>query len=64
MKIKAPNDFWKWANDNFISILRVNKWYNNQRASNLIGFINDLNSRVVGIPIIRQIRVKNGKNYF
>jgi len=45
--------------NNFTSFLRINEWYNKQRAYNLIGYINDFNSRLVGFSIMRQIRVKN-----
>jgi hypothetical protein len=41
--------------------MRVEKWYNNEMPFGLAGFLDDKNSRIIGYPLMRQLRVKNSK---
>lgn len=39
--------------------MRARSWYNGDRAENLYGYINDKTTRLIGWPMMRQIRVKS-----
>ena len=43
--------------------LRANTWYNKEQPYGLAGYINDFSSRMIGYAALRQLRVKNSKNF-
>ncbi|CAF1667019.1 unnamed protein product, partial [Adineta ricciae] len=43
----------------FVSNIRAQQWYNGDSPRNLSGFINDKTNRLIGWPIMRQLRVKS-----
>jgi polycystin 1L2 len=52
------NDYWSWLEESFVSNVRAQEWYNGDSPRNLSGFINDKTNRLIGWPIMRQLRVK------
>ena len=53
------NEYWTWIEGHFVESIRARKWYNNQPAWNLSGFINDKSNRLIGWPTMRQLRSKS-----
>ncbi len=39
--------------------LRAQQWYNGESPRNLSGFINDKSNRLIGWPVMRQLRIKS-----
>lgn len=54
------NDYWKWLQESFVWNIRAQSWYNGEVPLGLRGFIDDKTNRLVGWPVIRQLRVKPG----
>jgi len=63
-KMSTVDEFWSWTRASLSENLRAQKWYNNKPPYGLAGYVNDLNSRIIGYAIMRQIRVKNGNYIF
>ncbi|RXG55683.1 Location of vulva defective 1 [Armadillidium vulgare] len=59
-KVKTSNEYWLWAKS-ILSELRAQDWYNGAPPYGLRGFLNDRASRIMGYPIIRQVRTKRYK---
>jgi hypothetical protein len=55
------DDFWYWLDRHLLSGLRASNWYDGQAPVGLPGYLNDKNSRMISYPVMRQIRVKDGK---
>lgn len=60
-QISKEDDYWKWAKSQFIESVFAGKWYNG-KAESVEAFIGNKRSLLVGMPRIRQLRVKPGKN--
>ncbi|UJR24498.1 hypothetical protein I4U23_005873 [Adineta vaga] len=58
-QIKTIDDCWSWLENSFSENIRAQKWYNNQPARYLAGFINDKSNRLIGWATMRQLRVKS-----
>ncbi|KAF2354580.1 PKD/REJ-like domain [Trinorchestia longiramus] len=58
-KAFTTNEFWAWTKKVLMNEIRVQRWYNNKVPYGLRGFLNDKANRIVGYPIIRQVR--NGR---
>lgn len=58
-QIQKIDDFWIWINNDFFRSIRADKWYNKDQPIGLAGYLNDKNSRIVGYPLMRQLRVKS-----
>ena len=56
-EIRTSNDWWDWAHNTFISELRAQAWYNGQPPFGLRGYIGDKTNRIIGYPLLRQVRV-------
>lgn len=52
------DQYWNWLENNFVENIRAQQWYNGQPPRNLSGFINDRSNRLIGWPIMRQLRIK------
>ncbi|CAF1191151.1 unnamed protein product [Adineta steineri] len=59
LKISTINDYWLWLEESFVSNIRAQEWYNGDSPRNLSGFTNDKTNRLIGWPIMRQLRVKS-----
>jgi hypothetical protein len=59
-KMNTIEEFWSWSRNGLSEKLRATNWYNKKPPYGLAGYVNDLNSRIIGYAIMRQIRVKNG----
>jgi hypothetical protein len=53
------NDYWNSLEGSFVSNMHVQEWYNDDSPRNLNGFINDKTNRLIGLPTMRQIRIKS-----
>ena len=53
------NDIWSWTRTNFLPSIQSNNWYNSV-PTNLKHYLADHTSYLIGYPIIRQLRIKNG----
>jgi len=53
------DDYWKWLEDSFVSNIRAQSWYNGDPPRYLSGFINDKTNRLIGWPVMRQLRIKS-----
>ena len=58
-KVKQIDDVWDWTETYFLKALSSKTWYNG-RDTNFNKFLFDYSSMVIGSPILRQLRVKNG----
>jgi Polycystin cation channel len=58
-KISTINQFWFWLERSFLWNIRAQPWYNGDQPYHLNGFINDKTNRLIGWPIIRQIRIRS-----
>jgi hypothetical protein len=56
--VNTIDDYWHWLNDSFLSNIRAHAWYNNHPPRNLSGYLNDKTTRLIGWPILRQLRVQ------
>ena len=55
------NDYWLWLEESFVSNLRAQPWYNGDSPRYLRGFLNDKTHRLIGWPVMRQIRVQSDR---
>ena len=63
IKIRGINDFWVWSREKLSKSLRANAWYNDAQPYGLAGYVDDFVSRFVGYATLRQLRVKNSKQF-
>ncbi|CAG0896667.1 unnamed protein product [Darwinula stevensoni] len=56
-KVLTASDFWNWMNQVALHEIRAENWYNGSAPYGLRGFLNDRANRLLGYPILRQIRV-------
>jgi hypothetical protein len=45
--------------ESFVDNIRAQSWYNGDPPKYLSGFINDKTNRLIGWPIMRQLRIKS-----
>ncbi|CAG0900605.1 unnamed protein product [Darwinula stevensoni] len=57
-KVSNANDFWKWLHAVVLLEVRAQPLYNGNAPWGLRGYMNDGANRVLGYPILRQIRVR------
>ncbi|CAM1318005.1 Uncharacterised protein g6863 [Pycnogonum litorale] len=57
-KVKSTVRFWNWTTEAFLKEIIVGNWYNGAPPYGLKSFINDKDNILIGIPILRQVRVK------
>jgi polycystin 1L2 len=51
--------YWSWLENDFVSNIRAQNWYNGDAPRHLSGFINDKSSRLIGWPTMRQVRIQS-----
>ena len=56
--MKTTDDFWRWAKTVIMQEMRAGKMYNDAQPFGLMGFLDDHANRIIGYPILRQIRIK------
>lgn len=54
--MKTTDDFWRWAQNVIMQEIRVQRYYNNAPPYGLRGFLDDKANRIIGYPILRQVR--------
>ena len=59
MEINSVDDLWNWLINDFSPKIRANPWYNKMTDSDLIGYIGDFTSKMIGYGILKQVRVRN-----
>jgi len=64
IKVNDVQDFWHWTSHTFLSSLKADQsMYNHSKRQTYRRFdifLNDATSVLIGYPIMRQLRVKNG----
>lgn len=60
MQVRDVNEWWYWIDRTLMPNVRVQKWYNGQQPYFLRGYLNDRVNRLIGYPIIRQVREEAG----
>ena len=60
-QIVTIDDYWSWLEESFVSNLRAQPWYNGDSPRHLRGFLNDKTHRLIGWPVMRQIRVRSDR---
>ncbi|KAA0184386.1 hypothetical protein HAZT_HAZT004000 [Hyalella azteca] len=55
-QLRNTDQFWRWAKLSVMNETRAQRWYNGDPPYGLRGFLNDKANRMVGYPILRQIR--------
>jgi hypothetical protein len=58
-EVTTINDYWNWLQVRFLPSMRAQAWYNGAMPRHLSGFLNDRTSRLIGWPIMRQVRVRS-----
>ena len=62
------NSFWQWVRFNFLNNLIADQNVYNQTIRSTYSefdvYLNDATSILIGYPIIRQLRIKNGNILF
>ena len=53
------NDYWLWLGESFATNLRAQEWYNGDPPRYLSGFLKDKTQRLIGWPVMRQLRVRS-----
>ncbi|XP_068717180.1 polycystin-1-like protein 2 [Montipora capricornis] len=56
-RAKDPRFYWKWLKGQFVDGIYANEWYNGKNATKQ-EYINNKNSILLGMPRLRQLRVK------
>ncbi|XP_068672930.1 polycystin-1-like protein 2 [Montipora foliosa] len=56
-RAKDPRFYWKWLKGQFVDGIYANEWYNGKKVTKQ-EYINDKNSILLGMPRLRQLRVK------
>ena len=61
-QITSIKQFWDWVQTGLVPNLYVGQWYNGDDPDyDQEFFFGDRNSFIVGYPVMRQVRVKQGK---
>ena len=60
--VKTTDDLWTWMKTTLIPELYVGRWYNNHQPYGLRGFLNDRTNRMMGFPVLRQVRIREQSN--
>ena len=60
--VKTPDDLWSWMKSTLIPELFVGRWYNRHQPYGLRGFMNDRVNRMMGYPVLRQVRIRPQNN--
>ncbi|XP_018023549.1 polycystic kidney disease protein 1-like 2 [Hyalella azteca] len=55
-ELRNTDHFWHYAKNLIMNTCRAQRWYNNDPPYGLRGFLDDRANRMVGYPILRQIR--------
>ena len=55
--------FWTWMSTNFTASVFGSRWYNGKEETNGI-YISDKSSILLGMPRIRQLRIKKGDLHY
>jgi hypothetical protein len=58
-QINTIDQYWTWLDTIFLNKIRAQTWYNGQAPRNLSGYLDDKTNRLLGWPILRQLRVSN-----
>ena len=57
----SKDSLWKWIENDLLPSLYNTKWYNGQPFEYKEGFISDKQTFMLGMPRLRQQRVKKGE---
>jgi hypothetical protein len=60
--IRSIKDYWKWLEQIFTKKYCKTTWRDNKNEKSQI-LANNRTNKIIGLPMLRQLRVKNGK-YF
>ena len=60
--VKTPDALWSWFKSTLVPELYVGRWYNTHQPYGLRGFLNDRNNRMMGFPVLRQVRIREQSN--
>lgn len=60
-KIDSKLAFWEWIEEEFIPGIYDTTWYNGQQFIAPEGYISNRKAFLVGMPRLKQVRVKEGK---
>ena len=58
-QVQDTDKFWQWVHGVVMDEVRAQNWYNGDAPWGLRGFMNDRVNRILGYPIMRQIRIVN-----
>jgi hypothetical protein len=59
-QVADVNQYWYWVQQTLVPNVRVQPWYNGRQPYFLVGYMNDRVNRLIGYPIIRQVREEIG----
>ncbi|KAG1652539.1 Polycystic kidney disease protein 1-like 2 [Nymphon striatum] len=62
-RVKSPQKLYDWMREVFIKEIIVGKWYNNELPFDMLNYMNDHSNLLVGVPLLRQVRVKENSCY-
>ena len=57
----SKDSLWNWTENDLLPSLYNTKWYNGQPFEYEEGFISDKQTFMLGMPRLRQLRVKKGE---
>ena len=60
-QVDSKEAFWAWINEVFIPGIYGTTWYNDQPFMAPEGYIESREAFLVGMPRLKQVRVKEGK---
>ena len=60
-QVNSKDSLWKWIESDLLPSLYNTTWYNGQPFEYKEGFISDKQTFTLGMPRLRQLRVKKGK---
>lgn len=60
-KVNNPAAFWKWTENILVPGLYNATWYNGERFEYEEGFISNRENFMVGMPRLRQARIRPGE---
>lgn len=61
LKVTGAASFWSWMRDTFVPGLYNTTWYNGLPFNYDEGFISNRENFLVGMPRLRQVRIRPGK---
>ena len=56
--MNSTDNLWNFIQSRLMEEVRAQRWYNDQPPYGLRGFLNDKANRIIGYPILRQVRNK------